>query len=303
MTTSVIIACYNGEKYIIEQLESIKNQTEKVDEVIICDDQSKDNTYSIVEKYINDNKLLNWRIYKNSINKGWKATFADLILEANNDAIFFCDQDDMWYADKVKEMKHAMTILKDRLITSDMDVKYLAEGLHECKQEIIAKERYQHVNIKPIRFRIMRPGCTFLVNTEFAKRCIKELWKDGMPHDLLIWQAAFLVDSIGSVKKPLIEYRRYGQSETAGKTERRIDGRLEETNAILNCAAATLQIEKWDECSQNALKHAKHCINLEKHRKRYFDNGNILDWIKCVQYVDCYLCKRSWLVDLICRYR
>lgn len=42
---SVVIATYNGEKYIVKQLESIRNQTRKPDEVIIVDDRSNDNTF------------------------------------------------------------------------------------------------------------------------------------------------------------------------------------------------------------------------------------------------------------------
>ena len=48
---SVVIAMFNGEKFIIKQLESIKRQTLKVDEVIIIDDASNDNSYSIVKAY------------------------------------------------------------------------------------------------------------------------------------------------------------------------------------------------------------------------------------------------------------
>ena len=49
---SVVIATYNGEKYIVKQLESIRNQTRKPDEVIIVDDRSNDNTFKIVKEYI-----------------------------------------------------------------------------------------------------------------------------------------------------------------------------------------------------------------------------------------------------------
>ena len=55
---SVVVAAYNGEKYIIKQLESIKNQTLKVDEVIICDDCSKDSTVFKVEEYIKQNSAI-----------------------------------------------------------------------------------------------------------------------------------------------------------------------------------------------------------------------------------------------------
>ena len=59
---SVCIATYNGEKYIKEQLDSIINQLDQNDEIIISDDGSSDRTLNIIESY-NDNRIV---LYKNS---------------------------------------------------------------------------------------------------------------------------------------------------------------------------------------------------------------------------------------------
>ena len=48
MKITAAVCTYNGEKYILEQLNSILNQTVKVDEIIICDDQSSDKTVTII---------------------------------------------------------------------------------------------------------------------------------------------------------------------------------------------------------------------------------------------------------------
>ena len=48
MKISLIMAVYNGEKYLIKQLQSINNQTNKIDEVILIDDCSKDRSVEIV---------------------------------------------------------------------------------------------------------------------------------------------------------------------------------------------------------------------------------------------------------------
>ena len=55
MKISLIMAVYNGEKYLIKQLQSINNQTNKIDEVILIDDCSKDRSVEIVEEFININ--------------------------------------------------------------------------------------------------------------------------------------------------------------------------------------------------------------------------------------------------------
>ena len=56
MKISLIMAVYNGEKYLIKQLQSINNQTNKIDEVILIDDCSKDRSVEIVEEFIKENQ-------------------------------------------------------------------------------------------------------------------------------------------------------------------------------------------------------------------------------------------------------
>ena len=99
---SVVIATYNGEKYIVKQLESIRNQTRKPDEVIIVDDRSNDNTFKIVKEYIQQYALRNWRIYLNDCNLGYKGNFQKGIELATGKYIFLCDQDDEWERNKIE---------------------------------------------------------------------------------------------------------------------------------------------------------------------------------------------------------
>lgn len=66
MRISVAMAVYNGERYIMQQMDSIRCQTKKVDEVIISDDFSTDNTEKIVNAYIDKYQLMDsWKYHKN----------------------------------------------------------------------------------------------------------------------------------------------------------------------------------------------------------------------------------------------
>ena len=67
---SLIMATYNGEKYIVEQMESIRRQTLQPDEVIICDDHSTDKTLTLMQEYVKKYKL-NWSIILNEKNLGY----------------------------------------------------------------------------------------------------------------------------------------------------------------------------------------------------------------------------------------
>jgi glycosyltransferase involved in cell wall biosynthesis len=102
MRISVALCTYNGEKFLKEQIDSILNQSLKVDEIIVCDDISKDNTLSLLEKYSNNNPNL-FKIYKNKINLKSVKNFEKAISLCSGDIIFLSDQDDIWLENKVED--------------------------------------------------------------------------------------------------------------------------------------------------------------------------------------------------------
>ena len=77
MYLSVVISTYNGSKYILEQLDSIRNQTRRADEVMIIDDCSTDDTVEKINNFLKKYNLNNWKIVKNVENKGWKRNFME----------------------------------------------------------------------------------------------------------------------------------------------------------------------------------------------------------------------------------
>ena len=102
MKISVALCTYNGAKYIEEQIKSILNQTYVVNEIVIGDDKSTDNTLDIIKNLlINSNIDLN--IIENENNLGFKKNFYNTISRCKGDIIFFSDQDDVWDNNKVKK--------------------------------------------------------------------------------------------------------------------------------------------------------------------------------------------------------
>ncbi|MBQ7733225.1 MAG: glycosyltransferase [Synergistaceae bacterium] len=72
---SVIMASFNGIKYIGEQLDSIRTQSRTPDEVIICDDCSSDGTFEFCKDYISRYNLSGWRVFQNEKNLGFAKNF------------------------------------------------------------------------------------------------------------------------------------------------------------------------------------------------------------------------------------
>lgn len=105
MTISVCMGIYNGEKYIEDQLESIRIQTQRPDEVILCDDGSTDHTVEIVRRFISDKNLQgHWKLYCNPEKKGYPGNFYYACSLCTGDIVFLSDQDDIWATDKIAKM-------------------------------------------------------------------------------------------------------------------------------------------------------------------------------------------------------
>ncbi|WDF47864.1 glycosyltransferase family 2 protein [Chryseobacterium sp. KACC 21268] len=106
MKTSVAICTYNGERFLNQQLDSILNQTHRVDEIVVCDDQSTDSTVSILNSYKEKYPKI-FHIHINEKNLRSVKNFEKCISLCENDIIFLCDQDDIWVNDKVEKMLKA----------------------------------------------------------------------------------------------------------------------------------------------------------------------------------------------------
>lgn len=98
---SIALATHNGEKFLSKQLESLLNQTYKNIEIIISDDGSKDRTENIIQGYAKTDPRIVFS--KNPAPNGYKKNFERVILLCKGDIIFLCDQDDIWYENKIEK--------------------------------------------------------------------------------------------------------------------------------------------------------------------------------------------------------
>ena len=102
MKISVALCTYNGYVFLEQQINSILNQTIPVNEIVVCDDVSSDNTVSILEKYNIEHPNL-FSIHINETNLRSNKNFEKAIALCTGDYIFLSDQDDLWKTNKVEE--------------------------------------------------------------------------------------------------------------------------------------------------------------------------------------------------------
>lgn len=105
---NVIMSSYNGERYIVEQLDSLLQQTYKNIDIFIRDDGSTDKTMDIIKEYKekldNINNPIRIKLIDNEgKNLGYPKCFYEILRKCNNaDYYFFCDQDDVWLPNKIE---------------------------------------------------------------------------------------------------------------------------------------------------------------------------------------------------------
>lgn len=119
---SVIIPCYNVEKYIDKCVESVLNQTYKNFEIILVDDCSTDNTFKIIKKY--EKKYDNITVIKNESNKGAGYSRNNAIKYAKYDLISFIDSDDYLEDNYYEEMLRTMKKDQADVVVCDIFIKY-----------------------------------------------------------------------------------------------------------------------------------------------------------------------------------
>ena len=123
MSASVVIPCYNVEKYIYECLDSVKLQGECVDEIFCVDNNSSDNTINVIEKWIENNPDQNITLFKETKPGACAARNKPIDL-IQSEWIQFLDADDLLLEDKISlqiKGSHGSDIVYDSFIKRGTD--------------------------------------------------------------------------------------------------------------------------------------------------------------------------------------
>lgn len=102
-SVTVSIPVYNGERFIVEALNSIVNQSIKVDCISICDNQSSDKTVKLVNQFIKEHKEWNIRLFVNDDNIGFQNNFIKCYDVAKTDYLVILHVDDLLKKDTIEK--------------------------------------------------------------------------------------------------------------------------------------------------------------------------------------------------------
>jgi glycosyltransferase involved in cell wall biosynthesis len=212
---SVALCVYNGERFLAEQLASIEAQTLRVDELVVCDDGSTDNTLNILEKF-SKKASFPIHIHQNTKQLGSTKNFEKCLRLCKGDIIFLCDQDDYWYPEKVaKQIQYLEENPTMEAVFSDGG---LIDGDSKLKEgrmwdaiqfDKVCQEKWKNGEAHQILFRgYVVTGATLAIRARVLSKLMP--FPDGiktMIHDSWIALLLSLTNQIGFVNKPLINYR------------------------------------------------------------------------------------------------
>jgi glycosyltransferase involved in cell wall biosynthesis len=207
----VLLSTYNGEKYVLEQLESLRLQDYDNFTVKIRDDGSKDETFTLVSEYIKNNKL-NWEINKGE-NLGVVRSFFWLLFNSSEEADFysFCDQDDVWRRDKIS--------IAVKMLTEEKEEKPLlyCSAYSLVDEELKAFSNQYNVSkivpsFKGALFANIATGCTIVINSKARELIICRRLPNCMVHD---WWFYLVISAFGKVifdSQRTVMYRMHGKN-------------------------------------------------------------------------------------------
>jgi len=213
----ILLASYNGDKYIEKQLESIISQTYTNWRLLIRDDGSKDNTVSIVKKYCQtDSRISLIDEFDENKGKGACQNFGSLLNVAtvnNASIIMFCDQDDYWFPNKVELMLATMLSKKSDMVYSKF--LYADENLNELSANIqTSKSPFMFPSFKSVIVQNQVYGCTMMINGALAKKCLP-IPIVAENHDYWITLVASGMNlKIYNLNEALMLYRQHGSNVT-----------------------------------------------------------------------------------------
>lgn len=203
----VIMATYNGEKYLPEQLESLFRQENVELSILVRDDHSKDGTQMLLDQYQNAGKLTWYTGEHLNVSKG----FFDLMKKAGqleSDYIAFCDQDDVWDDNK-------LSIAVEHLEGSSPDTPalyYCGQRLVDGELNFLADHTLNDKRSLLTRFVLSDfAGCTGVFNRALLQEVLCYEPEYMLMHDT--WVLKVCLATGGSVfvdPRPHMSYRQHG---------------------------------------------------------------------------------------------
>lgn len=211
----VLMATYNGEKYLKEQIESVLNQTYKNIRLVISDDCSKDGTINILKQYENDERI---EVHYHEKNQGYIKNFEYLLKQVKNNIYMLSDQDDVWMPEKIRKSYEKLIKNDADMVFADLEV--VDENLKTIypsfnKFMLLEKKINKYINSYKLNYLYnCITGCTLMSKSKWIKE-ILPIPTDSkyLIHDHWIGIIVALNGKVVYIPEKYIKYRQHGNNQ------------------------------------------------------------------------------------------
>lgn len=205
MKVCILLSTYNGEKFIVEQLDSIFGQEIKADIMLyVRDDGSKDSTVDIIKKYMRENQVN--IVINEGKNCGPAGSFLEIIKKCPSaDYYAFCDQDDVWHK---KKLSIAVSTIGENTLPCLWCSNY---DVVDSNLNIIIKQAITHPRLDDLQILFYNniPGCTMVFNYSLLLEMRKMKISNIRMHDIMALNIALISGKVIFDSESLIQYRQH----------------------------------------------------------------------------------------------
>ncbi|GHA39821.1 glycosyltransferase family 2 protein [Photobacterium aphoticum] len=218
----IVLATYNGEQFLEEQIQSIQNcvgYANRVSRLIVVDDGSTDQTKAIVERLQTDSKI-EWHLNQTG-KKGAKNNFEFGLYITTAEYIMLSDQDDVWQSQRIEDSFHQISSLaqsKPALVFSDKEV--VDESLNTISDSFFAFRGMAtdwHTSLEQLIQQNVASGCTMMFNRALLEQALP-IAEDAFMHDWWLILVARVTGEVRFIEKPLIRYRQHDFNTIGAKS-------------------------------------------------------------------------------------
>lgn len=217
----ILLATYNGENYLVEQLESILSQTYSNFRLLISDDCSTDGTRKILEEYKEKDSRI--QLFFQGKNLGVIKNFEYLLKKVESKYYMLSDQDDIWKENKIEKSVEKLEDSESDLVYTDLEVvdanlNVTYESYWKLKG--IYKKIKKYNNFEALYLNNFVTGCTLISKEEYIR--------DVLPlpdtskfvlHDYWIALIVSQKGKISYVEEPLIKYRQHKNNKIGSRKQ------------------------------------------------------------------------------------
>lgn len=221
----ILLAAYNGEAYLKEQIDSILRQTDARWHLTISDDGSTDGSGAIIDAYVSrhPDRIARHRFDRRFGNA--RDHFFALMACCDADYMLFCDQDDVWHPEKVRKTREALERTEaergvDAPILAFSDQTPTDENLKPLAPSLMRyqKQYFEHFDYRSILMQNVVTGGATGVNRALARLAERGSGDDRViMHDWWLAAVAARFGQIAYIDEPLGIYRQHGDNAVGAK--------------------------------------------------------------------------------------